>query len=550
MLKSESCNDSASLSYRSQATFEKMKTVSPTSYTDENSASSTTTKRGSLQLWQFLLHLLSNKQNEGIIEWTRKSSAEFKLLDPEEVARLWGIQKNRPTMNYDKLSRSLRYYYEKGIMQKVAGERYVYRFINHRDLYKLNPELFDMENVNKILYTTYEPLKPSSISTSQTINKLPVKSSKLKVMAQKSTSSSSSSSSSSRYAPYHKSSHQNTPIINNNLTYEINNSNINYIINNSSNNMTGNYDTVSNQYNQNSNYFIPKLYPTEENSEKSIIKEEAQVNTSIQQEESANNVSSTSSASIAYSPVAYNDKINTPRQSNNSAFYYNSNQYQQIGSPRSSNEIYNSYLNSEQTTSTPNCYNYHSRSYGAYQNNYQTGQHDSYQFAAPQQRYDYTDNNQYNNYNGYYQSSKQPVNGYYDVNSMYSPLSINNSNKNCYNSELNDLSSSSSTSSSTSTKSNNNYNYNYDANQYQFSDLTTSNVTEQQNLYGTSSTPISLLKNTYQVYANFGTKVSTPVSFSPASQSSSSSSSAASLSSYNNNSTNHSLNTNTETNYY
>jgi hypothetical protein len=26
-------------------------------------------------------------------------------------------------MNYDKLSRSLRYYYEKGIMQKVAGEQ-------------------------------------------------------------------------------------------------------------------------------------------------------------------------------------------------------------------------------------------------------------------------------------------------------------------------------------------------------------------------------------------------------------------------------------------
>jgi aminopeptidase-like protein len=37
--------------------------------------------------------------------------------------------KNRPAMNYDKLSRSLRYYYEKGIMQKVAGERYVYKFV-------------------------------------------------------------------------------------------------------------------------------------------------------------------------------------------------------------------------------------------------------------------------------------------------------------------------------------------------------------------------------------------------------------------------------------
>lgn len=32
------------------------------------------------------------------------------------------MQKNRPAMNYDKLSRSLRYYYEKGIMQKVQEE--------------------------------------------------------------------------------------------------------------------------------------------------------------------------------------------------------------------------------------------------------------------------------------------------------------------------------------------------------------------------------------------------------------------------------------------
>lgn len=85
-------------------------------------------RRGSLQLWQFLVVLLEEPKCSQYITWTGRGM-EFKLIDPEEVARRWGIQKNRPAMNYDKLSRSLRYYYEKGIMQKVAGERYVYKFV-------------------------------------------------------------------------------------------------------------------------------------------------------------------------------------------------------------------------------------------------------------------------------------------------------------------------------------------------------------------------------------------------------------------------------------
>ncbi|XP_049610641.1 ETS translocation variant 5 isoform X12 [Syngnathus scovelli] len=94
-------------------------------------------RRGSLQLWQFLLTLLDNPANAHLIVWTGHNM-EFKLIDCEEVARLWGIQKNRPAMNYDKLSRSLRYYYEKGLMQKVAGERYVYKFVcNPKALFSL-----------------------------------------------------------------------------------------------------------------------------------------------------------------------------------------------------------------------------------------------------------------------------------------------------------------------------------------------------------------------------------------------------------------------------
>ncbi|VDL57856.1 unnamed protein product [Hymenolepis diminuta] len=85
-------------------------------------------QKGSLQLWRFLITMLDDPASQHLICWAGRK-LEFKLNEPEEVARLWGIQKNRPTMNYDKLSRSLRYYYEKGIISKVSGERYVYRFV-------------------------------------------------------------------------------------------------------------------------------------------------------------------------------------------------------------------------------------------------------------------------------------------------------------------------------------------------------------------------------------------------------------------------------------
>ena len=40
-----------------------------------------------------------------------------------QVARRWGMRKNKPKMNYEKLSRGLRYYYDKNIIHKTAGKR-------------------------------------------------------------------------------------------------------------------------------------------------------------------------------------------------------------------------------------------------------------------------------------------------------------------------------------------------------------------------------------------------------------------------------------------
>lgn len=51
------------------------------------------------------------------------------MIEPESIAIWWGHHKNKPGMTYDKFSRSLRYYYDKGILKKITGERYVYRFL-------------------------------------------------------------------------------------------------------------------------------------------------------------------------------------------------------------------------------------------------------------------------------------------------------------------------------------------------------------------------------------------------------------------------------------
>ncbi|XP_041470184.1 protein c-ets-1-B-like isoform X2 [Lytechinus variegatus] len=93
-----------------------------------NNGHSTFKGSGPIQLWQFLLELLTDKTCQHIISWTG-DGWEFKLSDPDEVARRWGKRKNKPKMNYEKLSRGLRYYYDKNIIHKTAGKRYVYRFV-------------------------------------------------------------------------------------------------------------------------------------------------------------------------------------------------------------------------------------------------------------------------------------------------------------------------------------------------------------------------------------------------------------------------------------
>ncbi|XP_017294063.1 ETS domain-containing protein Elk-3 [Kryptolebias marmoratus] len=92
----------------------------------------------SITLWQFLLQLLLDQSHKHLICWT-SNDGEFKLLKSEEVAKLWGLRKNKTNMNYDKLSRALRYYYDKNIIKKVIGQKFVYKFVSFPDILKMDP---------------------------------------------------------------------------------------------------------------------------------------------------------------------------------------------------------------------------------------------------------------------------------------------------------------------------------------------------------------------------------------------------------------------------
>lgn len=100
-------------------------------------------------LWDFLQQLLNDPQQRysRYIAWKIRDTGVFKIVDPPGLARLWGIQKNHLSMNYDKMSRALRYYYRVNILRKVQGERHCYQFLR-------NPsELKSIKNISMLRTT-------------------------------------------------------------------------------------------------------------------------------------------------------------------------------------------------------------------------------------------------------------------------------------------------------------------------------------------------------------------------------------------------------------
>lgn len=80
-------------------------------------------------LWEFIRDILIQPElNEGLMKWEDRREGVFKFLRSEAVAQLWGQKKKNSSMTYEKLSRAMRYYYKRDILERVDGRRLVYKF--------------------------------------------------------------------------------------------------------------------------------------------------------------------------------------------------------------------------------------------------------------------------------------------------------------------------------------------------------------------------------------------------------------------------------------
>jgi len=97
-------------------------------------------KTGTKKITQWILSLLRDPEyNPSVISWENEQEGVFYITDTAKYAKLWGERKKNPSMNYEKLSRAMRYYYKNGEL-KAVEKRTTYQFGRMSDYWRTPKE--------------------------------------------------------------------------------------------------------------------------------------------------------------------------------------------------------------------------------------------------------------------------------------------------------------------------------------------------------------------------------------------------------------------------
>jgi hypothetical protein len=81
------------------------------------------------KITQWIVSLLrSPATNPSLITWEDEAAGRFKITDSAKYAKMWGEVKQNPEMDYEKLSRAMRYSYKNQELEMVKGVRLTYKF--------------------------------------------------------------------------------------------------------------------------------------------------------------------------------------------------------------------------------------------------------------------------------------------------------------------------------------------------------------------------------------------------------------------------------------
>jgi len=95
----------------------------------------------SLKITQWIVSLLRDPAcNPSVITWQDEADGVFSIRDSDKFARLWGEVKHNPEMNYEKLSRAMRYSYKNAELEPIREKRLTYKF---------GPNMIDWEPLDK-----------------------------------------------------------------------------------------------------------------------------------------------------------------------------------------------------------------------------------------------------------------------------------------------------------------------------------------------------------------------------------------------------------------